>query len=141
MSARLEVLQSEGQLTVQAGRILDIQSIGERLRVTWRSRGSDAQRSMAADLVVNATGPDYSIKQSQELLLRSMAECGLIAADDLQLGLLTDERSACVGADGTTDGRLFYLGPMLRARYWEATAATELRDHAERLARHLVAVD
>jgi hypothetical protein len=26
---------------------------------------------------------------------------------------------------------------MLRAEHWEATAATELRDHAERLAGHL----
>jgi hypothetical protein len=27
---------------------------------------------------------------------------------------------------------------MLRAEHWEATAATELRDHAEQLAAHLV---
>jgi hypothetical protein len=27
---------------------------------------------------------------------------------------------------------------MLRARHWEATAATELRDHAEKLAIHLM---
>jgi hypothetical protein len=33
---------------------------------------------------------------------------------------------------------LFYLGPMLRATHWEATAATELRDHAARLAAHLL---
>ncbi len=30
------------------------------------------------------------------------------------------------------------LGPLLRAAHWEATAATELRNHAEHLARHLV---
>jgi hypothetical protein len=34
---------------------------------------------------------------------------------------------------------LFYLGPMLRAGHWEATAATELRNHADQLARHLAA--
>jgi len=28
---------------------------------------------------------------------------------------------------------------MLRADHWEATAATELRDHAEKLAAHLAA--
>jgi hypothetical protein len=27
---------------------------------------------------------------------------------------------------------------MLRAKHWEATAATELRDHARQLASHLV---
>jgi hypothetical protein len=30
---------------------------------------------------------------------------------------------------------------MLRANHWEATAATELRDHAERLAAHLAGGD
>jgi hypothetical protein len=38
---------------------------------------------------------------------------------------------------GRSSERLYYLGPMLRADHWEATAATELRDHAERLAAHL----
>jgi hypothetical protein len=42
-----------------------------------------------------------------------------------------------VGADGRSDERLFYLGPMLRADHWEATAATELRNHADHLARYL----
>jgi hypothetical protein len=31
-----------------------------------------------------------------------------------------------------------YLGPMLRADYWEATATTELRNHAADLAGHLL---
>jgi len=140
MAERLEALQRDGELEVNAGRILDIRPSGEQLRVTWRPRGNAEPRSMTVDLVVNATGPDHSLKQSREPLLRSMQAAGLIAADALGLGLLTDEQSACIGANGTTDSRLFYLGPMLRARYWEATAATELRDHAERLARHLLAV-
>ena len=61
----------------------------------------------------------------------------MICEDDLELGLATNPHLACVGRDGAASERLFYLGPMLRASYWEATAATELRNHAERLARHL----
>jgi hypothetical protein len=30
---------------------------------------------------------------------------------------------------------------MLRAQHWDATAAAELRDHAEQLAAHLCCVD
>jgi uncharacterized NAD(P)/FAD-binding protein YdhS len=33
--------------------------------------------------------------------------------------------------------RLYYIGPWLRARDWEATAVPELREHAARLARRL----
>jgi hypothetical protein len=44
-----------------------------------------------------------------------------------------------VAADARASEHLYYLGPLLRAAHWEATAATELRNHAEHLARHLVA--
>jgi len=44
---------------------------------------------------------------------------------------------ALLGSDGVSSNRLFYVGPLLRADYWEATAVGELRMHAERLARHL----
>jgi hypothetical protein len=45
-----------------------------------------------------------------------------------------------VDADGRAGEQLFYLGPMLRADHWEATAATELRNHAEQLVRYLADV-
>jgi len=32
---------------------------------------------------------------------------------------------------------LFYVGPMLKARYWEAIAVPELRHHTRQLARNL----
>jgi uncharacterized NAD(P)/FAD-binding protein YdhS len=41
---------------------------------------------------------------------------------------------AVIDADGWPSPHLFYVGPMLRADLWEATAASELRGHAERLA-------
>jgi len=137
MATRIEALRRNGDLEVNAGRIVDMQPVGEQIRVSWRSRGTQTLRSVVADLVVNATGPNYAVTQSTEPLLRSMRQSGMISEDSLELGIRTDDQGACVGADGTADERLFYLGPMLRASYWEATAATELRDHAEKLARHL----
>jgi hypothetical protein len=56
----------------------------------------------------------------------------------LNLGLRTARYGACVDAQGRPSEHLFYLGPMLRAGHWEATAATELGAHAEQLAAHLV---
>jgi uncharacterized NAD(P)/FAD-binding protein YdhS len=58
----------------------------------------------------------------------------------LDLGLRTADYGACIDAQGASSRSLYYLGPMLRADHWEATAATELRNHAERLAMHLAAV-
>jgi uncharacterized NAD(P)/FAD-binding protein YdhS len=90
------------------------------------------------DAVINATGPDYAVKRSRNPLLQALHRDGLVSEDALDLGLRTTLHGACVAADGSASERLFYLGPMLRADHWEATAATELRNHAEQLARHLV---
>jgi uncharacterized NAD(P)/FAD-binding protein YdhS len=92
-----------------------------------------------ADAVINATGPDFAIKRARDQLLRALHAQGWVSEDGLDLGLRTAAHGACVAADGRTSERLYYLGPMLRAGHWEATAATELRNHAEQLARHLTA--
>jgi uncharacterized NAD(P)/FAD-binding protein YdhS len=139
MWSRLESLRHSGRLEVNAGRIVAAQVQGNRLSMTWRPRGSDHLRTLLADAVVNALGPDYVVRRSRDKLLQSLLADGLILEDDLQLGIHTGANGTCVTARESAKGRLFYLGPLLRADYWEATAATELRDHAERMARHLIA--
>jgi uncharacterized NAD(P)/FAD-binding protein YdhS len=137
MSAHLEALELTGRIDVRAGRIQRAVAEGRRLRVTWRNRGDGREDSVLADAVINATGPDYVLRRSRSQLLQALLAAGLIRADALELGIETSPRHACVGRDGAESGRLFYLGPMLRAAHWEATAAAELRGHAEQLARHL----
>jgi len=51
--------------------------------------------------------------------------------------LRTAENGALIDSGGRAAENFFYVGPQLRADYWEATAAAELRSHAERLATHL----
>jgi uncharacterized NAD(P)/FAD-binding protein YdhS len=60
--------------------------------------------------------------------------------DPLGLGWRTGAHGALIGHDGLAADHLFYLGPMLRADYWEATAVGELRVHALRLAAMLAQV-
>jgi len=86
---------------------------------------------------INATGPNYALRRSADPLVRSLRAAGLVSEDPLHLGLRTARYGACLAADGAASADLFYLGPMLRADHWEATAAPELRVHAEHLARHL----
>jgi uncharacterized NAD(P)/FAD-binding protein YdhS len=92
---------------------------------------------LTVDLIVNATGPDYVLKRGAVPLLNSLRAAGLVSEDALNLGLRTARYGACVNAQGHATEHLYYLGPMLRADHWEATAATELRNHAEQLAAHL----
>jgi uncharacterized NAD(P)/FAD-binding protein YdhS len=137
MGARIASLRDSGKLKVNAGRIVAVNAAGEQLRVIWRPRGAQQTATLAVDLVVNATGPDYALKRAVDPLLNSLRAAGLVSEDALNLGLRTARFGACVGAQGLPTPSLYYLGPMLRADHWEATAATELRDHAEQLAVHL----
>jgi uncharacterized NAD(P)/FAD-binding protein YdhS len=139
LAARIEYLRSIGKLQVNAGRIESIAAAQGQLRVAWRPRAGTTRSELTVDLVVNATGPDYVLGRSADPLLNSLRAAGMVAEDALNLGLRTGRYGACVDAHGRASESLYYLGPMLRADHWEATAATELRDHAERLAVHLVA--
>jgi uncharacterized NAD(P)/FAD-binding protein YdhS len=138
VAERLTQMRSSGKLQVNAGRVQRVETLPGRLRVFWLPRGGHHPTTLDVDLIVNATGPDYVLQRSREPLLRSLQTQNLIAADALNLGIRTAGSGACLNARGEPTANLFYLGPMLRADHWEATAATELRDHAERLAARLI---
>ncbi len=136
LSRRVANLQAHGTLQVHAGRVRHAAAEGDMIRVAWQPRGSAALDSMTVDVMVNAAGPDYALERSREPLIKALRERDLISADALQLGMRTAPFGACMNAAGEISNRLFYLGPMLRAMHWEATAAAELRTHAELLAGH-----
>jgi uncharacterized NAD(P)/FAD-binding protein YdhS len=140
MSERLQNLRARGLMEVHAGRIDALVPVGDRMRVSWRRRGSEHLLSQVVDVVINATGPDYAIKRSRNGLIRALRRDGLLTEDALDLGVRTADHGACVDAAGRPSERLYYLGPMLRAAHWEATAAMELRNHAEALAVHLASL-
>jgi uncharacterized NAD(P)/FAD-binding protein YdhS len=137
LTEHLAYLRRSGKLQVNAGRIHAVTAVGDRLRVDWRARGGEP-KVLTVDLLVNAIGPDYSLRRSADPLLNSLRTAGLVTEDALDLGLRTAEHGMCVDTEGAPSPHLYYLGPMLRAAHWEATAAAELRNHAERLAAHLV---
>jgi len=131
---RLGALVRAGQLTIHAGRVSRLITSNDQVIAHFRPRGRSAESQLTAREVVNCTGPDYDISTSSEGLWRSLLNRGLVTQDALKLGIETSTTGALVTRDGSVSTQLFYVGPMLRARYWEATAVGELREHAERLA-------
>ena len=137
--ARLNQLRRADKLHIHAGRILDLEQVGEKIRVSWRVRGSEEIQTLSFDRVVNCTGADYNASRSHDPLLRTLLDQGLATPDSLGLGLRTGTHGALIDARNRLATGLYYIGPMLRADHWECTAAQELRVHAERLAHHLAA--
>lgn len=135
--AGIETLQSTGKLQVHAGRLTAVQPQGARLAVSFHPRAQRALKTVLVDKLINCTGPDYAPHRSRDPLLRNLYEQGLILPDELRLGIRTGPHGGVLDAQSRAVPGLFLLGPMLRADHWEATAANELRNHAENLARHL----
>lgn len=131
---KIDALRHSERLTIHAGHIKQFIPRDDRIEVVWRPRGSQQLRAQQFDRVINCTGPDYAIARSTEPLWSNLVQCGLCVPDTLGLGLRTGPHGAVIDADGWPGPHLFYVGPMLRADHWEATAAHELRGHAEKLA-------
>lgn len=134
---RLKEMQSSGQLTVCAVRVLELDETRDGIRATWSPSGRHGARTLDVGTIVNCTGPKSDVRQLQDPLWQSLLAQGLIAPDPHALGIRTGAFGALVGRDGASSPRLFCMGPMLRADHREATAVGELRAYADRLARHL----
>ncbi len=136
-AGQIEELRRRGVLQVVAARILGARGSGPGgpVRIEWRRR-SDQQREWSEfDRVVNASGSRSTVGSAP--LLRAMADRGLIAPDELGLGLQTDEAGRAVGSGGQARDGLWALGPLRRGTLWESTAVAELRLQAEALAARL----
>lgn len=86
---------------------------------------------------MNCTGPESRAAKLTDPLIRSLLTNGLIRNDALSLGIEVAEDGRVISQAGQPVDRLYYIGPWLRARDWEATAVPELREYALRLARRL----
>jgi uncharacterized NAD(P)/FAD-binding protein YdhS len=136
--ASLDELRQTQRLIVHAGRLVQLEPEGNRVRVTWRARGQEQTSVLVVDRVLNCTGPNYRCGSSRDPLLRNLVANGLIQPDELDTGLRTAASGRVLNLMGRPTRGLYYVGPMLRADHWEATAVQELREHAERLAQQLV---
>ncbi|MCW5572534.1 MAG: FAD/NAD(P)-binding protein [Steroidobacteraceae bacterium] len=134
MAQRMAALRAAGLLEICAARIVALESWGDRIRATLLPRGGGEARALVVDYVINCTGPDYRIATSRDPLLRQLLGERLIAPDALGLGLRTGPAGEALDPSGAPVPGLSYVGPLLRASWWEATAVPELRGHVEHLA-------
>jgi uncharacterized NAD(P)/FAD-binding protein YdhS len=131
-----ELLQS-GRLKILAARILACGTRAGRAVVDLRHRKCGRVESMEFDQVINCSGPDGDPRRSPSDLIRSLVADGTLVPAPTGLGVLVDRFGRLRSRAGDAVPGLYYLGPWLRARDWEATAVCELRRQASLLARHL----
>jgi uncharacterized NAD(P)/FAD-binding protein YdhS len=132
---RIHEALAAGQLQVVQGRLIDITTdAAAHARVTWRLRGETAHEGATFAAVVNCTGPSSDLRRVSDPLITQLMEARQLHPDALSLGLRVSGDYHLLQADGWPMKNVRYVGPLLKAELWEATAVPELREHARKLA-------
>ena len=131
--AQITSAQLTGQLQVHAANIERVEARGDQVRVNL-SNG----KQLDGDLVLNATGPQTRFTATRSVLLQNLLKRGLIAPDDMDMGVRIDDDHTVVRADGSRSDRLLAIGPLLRGTCWETIAVPELRGQARRVAETIL---
>jgi uncharacterized NAD(P)/FAD-binding protein YdhS len=127
-----------GELQTRAGRVVRWEPDAGGVRVHVRPRGAGGTETIFVERVVNCTGPSSDVRRVGDPLLNALLARGLMVADPHRLGILVSSDCALVGAAGEPSETFFLVGPLLKARFWEATAVPELRRHAKSVAERLL---
>ncbi len=140
----------QGEVELIAAKVLALDESTDGFRVQLQKRGGIGSgfdggngerpnvRAMTIKVgtIINCTGPSSDI--GAEPLLVQMASSGLIAADSLRLGIeVADDYRVC-DQHGQNNAAIYYVGPLLKARDWEAIAVPELRVHARAVSNAVI---
>ncbi|MFN5027693.1 MAG: FAD/NAD(P)-binding protein [Burkholderiales bacterium] len=126
-AALLADLIASGELKIHAANLVRISEIGGSTEVSIRPRTRTETIDIHAGHVINCTGPSSDIQA--EPLLVSMHLQSMISPDALGLGLNVADDYRVTNAQGQPTAGVYYVGPLLKACHWEATAVPELRKH------------
>ncbi len=134
--AQIASAQLTGQLQVHAANIERVECAGDRVRVLLGN-----QEHLDGDLVLNATGPQTHFVATKSVLLQNLLRRGLIAPDEMEMGIRIQPDHTVVDREGHPSPHLLALGPLLRGTYWETIAVPELRGQARRVAETILGLD
>lgn len=136
--ARLAAMRSAGQLTIVAGRIVNLAAQADgRLRATLLPRGAGQPATEVVDWVVNCTGPGRDPARTGNPFLLALLAAGIARRDALGLGLETDEADRVLAAGGSVHETLYALGPVAMGRRYEIVAVPDLRQQAAAVAARI----
>jgi uncharacterized NAD(P)/FAD-binding protein YdhS len=76
--------------------------------------------------------------QTTNPVLLSMFEQGLARVDPLHIGIEVGSDCAIVDRYGMPSQRLFAVGPLTRAAFWEIVAIPDIRNQCAKLAARLI---
>jgi uncharacterized NAD(P)/FAD-binding protein YdhS len=134
---KIDAAMARGQLTLHGGRIRSFDVDGDQVTLSYRVRGTERIERIKAARVINCSGPGADYARISHPLIRSLLKEGMVRPDPLCLGLDVTRNCALKDTKGAISGRLFAVGPVTKAAFWEMTAVPDIRRQCEYLGNHL----
>ena len=135
----MENLVADGRLRLLAGRVLSCETAAALTRVVYRRRGSSEKESLEVVRVFDCTGLPDDPLLTPNPLIRALLASRQARPDPLRLGLDVGTDCALVDAEGRASSRLFAVGPISRATFWEIVAIPDIRVQCAELADRIAA--
>lgn len=136
--AYIDQLIQQERLILHRGTLVSVERDGEGWIVELAARAKDQPtRRLQAARILDATGPARDLQSIRQPLIRNLVRRGFLTSDLHRLGARTHTDYRALQRDGLPSPWLHVVGPMLRARYFEATAVPELRLHTAALAARI----
>lgn len=127
-----------GQVTLIAGKFLDVKREGSEVVATIRRKGIANTEEFRIARVYDCGGVSVDVEQSSNPVVRQLIALGTARPDPLHIGLDVTESCEVVSTDGTPSERLFAIGPLTRGTFFEIEAIPDIRVQCAELAGRLL---
>jgi uncharacterized NAD(P)/FAD-binding protein YdhS len=136
-AARVGQAQRDGQLHIRAARIADLRVRDGAVDVLVGEGGGAPAAAIRVARVINCSGPGCDYDRIREPFVRSLLEQGHVRPDSLRLGLDVTPQCALRNSRGEISRRLYAVGPVTKAAFWEMTSVPDIRRQCESVAANI----
>ena len=141
VGARITQALAAERLTLMAAKVAGIEPNADGMLIRYRRRGQREIASIQVGAIVDCTGIVKDPCASANPVVRSLLDRGLARVDPLHIGIEIDMNCAIIDRHGSPSRRLFAVGPVTRAAFWEIVAIPDIRNQCAKLATRLVSHD
>jgi uncharacterized NAD(P)/FAD-binding protein YdhS len=137
IETRLNAIVASGQLRILAAKLQAIEPGPLDVEVRYRRRGERKVEALRVDKIVECRGVAPVTPDTANPALRSVLQRGQARLDPMCIGLDVTSDCALINRDGIASQRLYAVGPLTRAEFWEVVAVPDIRTQCAGLAATL----
>jgi uncharacterized NAD(P)/FAD-binding protein YdhS len=137
---RLSQALMAGQLALVAAKITKIEPNTDGAVVRYRRRGQRDITDLQVGMIVDCTGIVKDPRSNGNPVIQRLFDRGLARTDPLNIGIDVADDCAVINRSGIASQRLYAVGPLTRAAFWEIVAIPDIRNQCAELAARLAAI-